>query len=173
MNDYAVAPNPTTVRLERLLPGPIERAWEYLTDSEKRGKWFASGNMELKKGGSVEFVFDHDQLSDEPYPEDYRKYKGSRLSGTVTRYEPPRVLAYTWNGPDGKHSEVTFELTPKGKDVLLVLTHSRIASRESMKLFAGGWHSHLGVLADILGGRRPRPFWSDHVKNVREYETRL
>ena len=59
MNDYAVATNPTTVRIERSLPGPIERAWEYLTDSEKRGKWFASGNLTspftrggLRHGGS-------------------------------------------------------------------------------------------------------------------------
>lgn len=171
MNDYAVATNPTTVRIERILPSPIERAWEYLTDSEKRGKWFASGNIELKKGGSVELVFDHDQISDEPYPENYRKYKGTRLSGTVTRYEPPRVLAYTWGGPED--SEITFELTPKGKDVLLVLTHTRIANRDSMLRFAGGWHSHLGVLADILGGRQRRPFWTEHAKNEREYATRL
>ena len=27
---------PGTVRLERLLPGPIERAWAYLTESDKR-----------------------------------------------------------------------------------------------------------------------------------------
>ena len=28
---------------ECLLPGPIERVWDYLTDSTKRGKWFAFG----------------------------------------------------------------------------------------------------------------------------------
>ena len=30
-----------TVRFERLLPGPIERVWAYLTESEKRRKWLA------------------------------------------------------------------------------------------------------------------------------------
>ena len=29
---------PMTVRLVRMLPGPIERVWSYLTDSDLRGK---------------------------------------------------------------------------------------------------------------------------------------
>jgi len=28
------------------LPGPIERVWEYLTDPDKRARWFAGGPME-------------------------------------------------------------------------------------------------------------------------------
>ena len=34
---------PAEVRLVRILPGPIERVWEYLTDSEKRARWFGGG----------------------------------------------------------------------------------------------------------------------------------
>ena len=37
-DEYGVALEDRTVRLERLLPGPIERVWTYLTDPEKRGK---------------------------------------------------------------------------------------------------------------------------------------
>ena len=33
MNEYGVAIEAGTLRLERLLPGPIERVWEYLTES--------------------------------------------------------------------------------------------------------------------------------------------
>ena len=33
------------VRFERLLPGPIERVWAYLTESDKRSLWLASGAM--------------------------------------------------------------------------------------------------------------------------------
>jgi hypothetical protein len=29
MNEYGTVTGPDTVRLERLLPGPIERVWEY------------------------------------------------------------------------------------------------------------------------------------------------
>ena len=41
---------PAEVRLVRTLPGPIERIWDYLTDSEKRSRWFAGGPMELRPG---------------------------------------------------------------------------------------------------------------------------
>lgn len=33
---YATLPAPATVRIERVLPGPVERVWAYLTESEKR-----------------------------------------------------------------------------------------------------------------------------------------
>ena len=41
MNDLATATATDTVRLERLLPGPIERVWAYLTEPDKRATWFA------------------------------------------------------------------------------------------------------------------------------------
>lgn len=30
-----------SIRFERLLPGPIERVWAFLTESDKRGQWLA------------------------------------------------------------------------------------------------------------------------------------
>jgi DNA-binding transcriptional ArsR family regulator len=51
MNDYGVVTEPGTVRLERVLPGPIERVWAYLTESVQRRKWLAVGPMELRVGG--------------------------------------------------------------------------------------------------------------------------
>jgi hypothetical protein len=32
---FGVLIEPGTIRFERILPGPIERVWDYLTDSEK------------------------------------------------------------------------------------------------------------------------------------------
>lgn len=37
MSEYGVVTEPGTVRIQRVLPGPIERVWAYLTESEKRG----------------------------------------------------------------------------------------------------------------------------------------
>ena len=48
---YATMPAPATVRIERILPGPVERDWTYLTESDKRRQWFAAGPMELRPGG--------------------------------------------------------------------------------------------------------------------------
>jgi hypothetical protein len=47
---------PAEVRLVRILPGPIERVWDYLTDSEKRGRWFAGGPMEPRRVASSRFT---------------------------------------------------------------------------------------------------------------------
>ena len=33
---YGTLIEPTTLKIQRLLPGPIERIWAYLTDSELR-----------------------------------------------------------------------------------------------------------------------------------------
>jgi uncharacterized protein YndB with AHSA1/START domain len=174
-SEYGEVTGPGTVRLERVLPGPIERVWAYLTEPEKRGKWLASGAMELGVGGQVELVFNHSELSAEKTPPDeYKKYESCSFShGRVTRCEPPRLLSYTWGDAPGEKSEVTFELSTSGKEVRLIVTHRRLRDRGEMVGVASGWHSHLGILDDQLNGREPRPFWTSIVKTKAEYEKRL
>lgn len=170
MSEYARITGPDTVRIERLLPGPIERVWAYLTEPEKRAKWLAGGPMELRAGGRVTLVFNHSDLSAEKTaPEKYRKHQGQSFNCRVTACDPPRLLGFTWGDEDAKHGEVTFELTPQGKNVLLVLTHSRLPTREEMRGVSGGWHAHLGILEDVLNGREPRGFWSTHAEVQAEY----
>jgi uncharacterized protein YndB with AHSA1/START domain len=172
MNDYGTITEAGAIRFERLLPGPIERVWAYLTESDKRGKWLASGAVEPRVGGQVELHFRHADLSPqkEPVPEKYRRKleNGASFTAEVTRCEPPRLLSHTWT--DG--SEVTFELAPQGEQVLLVLTHHRLTPTQMLSV-AGGWHTHLGILVDQINGRVPRPFWSTHARLEREYERRI
>lgn len=68
---------------------------------------------------------------------------------------------------------MTFELTPKGTDVLLVLTHRKLKDRAMMVSVASGWHSHLAILIDNLNGKEPRPFWTTIIKMEAEYEKGL
>ena len=56
---------PGTVKLERLLPGPVERVWAYITESNKRAKWLAAGEFELRIGGKVRLQFDNGRLPNE------------------------------------------------------------------------------------------------------------
>jgi len=35
---------------------------------------------------------------------------------------------------------------------------------------AGGWHTHLAILAAELEGRAPPPFWATHAGKEEEYE---
>ena len=65
MNDFGSTTEQGTVRLERLLPGPIERVWAYLTESDKRATWFAAGVFELRVGGKADLHFDPANLSAE------------------------------------------------------------------------------------------------------------
>ena len=39
---YGVVTATRTVRIERVLPGRIERVWEYLTDANLRGTWLGA-----------------------------------------------------------------------------------------------------------------------------------
>lgn len=159
------------VTFTRLLPGPIERVWAYLTEPDKRGRWFASGPMELRAGGSVEFHFDNDNLTPGggPAPEKYRNEAGLVSHARILRCDPPRVLSFLWKEQEGE-SEVTFELTPRGSGVLLVLTHRRLANRAMKVGVLGGWHAHLGVLLDRLHEHEPQPFWPTFNRLEAEYE---
>lgn len=173
--EFGVVTEARTVCIRRVLPGPIARVWAFLTESEKRAKWLAAGEMELRVGGRVELEFHHADLAPpgEQPPERYRDHSGHRLFGYVTRCEPPRLLSYTWDEGARPPSEVTFELTPAGEDVLLVLTHRRLPDRPMMVGVASGWHTHLGILVDRLEGRDLRPFWPSFERWRTEYDQRI
>jgi uncharacterized protein YndB with AHSA1/START domain len=175
--EYGDATKPGEVRLLRLLPGPIERVWEYLTDSEKRSTWFTGGSMELRVGGRVEFLFRHSLISpDEQPPEKYQKVHdpGVPMTGLVTRYEPPRLLGLTWEGntPE-EESEVVFELIPQGDAVRLELTHRRLSSDNERADVSSGWHIHTAILYARLAGNTPPPLWAMHDKLEAEYKQRF
>lgn len=147
---------PGTFRLERLLPGPVERLWSYLIDPAKRRLWFADGPLDLRVGGALRLQFRFADLTPEPLPQG--RDAECTLIGTITRCEPPRVLSYTW-GSGANASLVTFELMPRGAEVLLVVTHTELPDTEDMIRVASGWHAHLAILIELLGGPRAAPFW--------------
>lgn len=175
MSEYGVVTEGNGLRFERLLPGPVERVWRYLTDSELRGTWLASGEMELRTGGRVEHVFRNSELTedDDPPPPKYAGEAEARLEGRITMCDPPHRLAYTWPEASGPDSEVTFELIPRGENVLLVLTHRRLGTRDNMVSVAGGWHTHLGLLAARLSEQTPAGFWATYTRLEDEYEQRI
>jgi uncharacterized protein YndB with AHSA1/START domain len=163
---------PGTVRLERLLPGPVERVWAYITESDKRAKWLAAGEFDLRVGGRVHLEFDNAKLSaGSATPEKYKDRGTGQFDGVITRLEPMKLLAHTWTW-NGGDTEVTYELTPRGKDVLLTIVHKRLG-KELVPSVMGGWDVHSGILSDILSGRPPRPFWSTHEKLEQEYAAAL
>jgi uncharacterized protein YndB with AHSA1/START domain len=176
MSDFGTITAPGTIRFERLLPGPIERVWSFLVDSEKRGQWLARGTMEPRADARFELSFHHASLSPNvvPTPERFRSFEnGATSQHRVLRAEPPRLLSFTWSADAEVPSEVTFELEPEGDKVRLVLTHRRLPSRDEMINTAGGWHAHLAILADKLAGKTPPSFWTVFEGLEEEYRRRL
>ena len=173
MSNYGTLVAPNTIRFERLLPGPIERVWAYLTESEKRAKWLASGHMQLQPGGEMELHWLHSGLdaAHSETPEQYRN--GHNMKATITRCEPPHVLAFTWGAREDALSEVVFELSEKGDQVLLVLTHHRLRDQNDLLGVSGGWHTHLDILVDHLNGRTAPGFWTRHAALNAQYKERL
>lgn len=173
---YGVVSGVREMRFERLLPGPIERVWTYVTDPDLRARWLAAGPMELRVGGRVEFTFRHRNLSpDETPPENYANMNenGHVMVGEVLACDPPRRLTITWDSSGPTPSQVTFELTPRGDEVLLTLIHRKLADRAEMVNVSGGWHTHLGILEDLLASRAPRPFWATWQGKEADYDSRL
>lgn len=156
---------PDTIRLERLLDADRETVWRYLVQGDLRRQWFCGGT-DMSAGSAVEFVFDHDNLSadDVPYPEAYTQWKGVVGHERVTAFDPPRLLAFTWD--EGKEGTAQFELFDAGAGkTRLVLTHSGITGPAPMANFGGGWHSHLAVLQRLFTGDRVRNFWTLHAES--------
>src|ERR1700712_4356651 len=78
MNDFGTLLGTRTIKFERLLPGPIEIVWAFLTESDKRGQWLATGPMDLRPGGAVHLKWKHADLSPHKRetPERFKKHDG-------------------------------------------------------------------------------------------------
>lgn len=166
---YGVLTEPATVKIQRLLPGPIERIWAYLTDSDLRRQWLAAGEMVLQAGAPFELTWRNDELSDPPgeRPEGFGAEHS--MQSRIIEADPPRRLVFTWNNS----GDVSFELEPRGEQVLLTVTHRDLPSRDVLLMVAAGWHQHLDTLAARANAQAPAPFW-DHWRRLhQEYGRRI
>jgi uncharacterized protein YndB with AHSA1/START domain len=153
---------PQQLRFERLLDAPVDSVWPWLIDPNLRARWFMGGPTDPRVGGKLGLTFDHANLSDGdvPTPEKYAKNVGKSWHETITRIEPPHLLAFTWD--NGAAGEVTIELTAQGDRTRLVLTHSGLRGADDARNFGGGWGSHLAVLQIQIAGGKVADFWALH-----------
>lgn len=169
LNPYGVLSEPATLTIERLLPGPVERVWAYLTESDLRRQWLAAGEMEMMVGTPFELVWRNEELTDPPGQRPDGFACEQRMESRITELDPPRKLAFAWNGS----GDVSFELAPKGKDVLLTVIHRRLPDRTTMLMVGAGWHMHLDILVARATGRQPEQFWDGWLRLKQEYDRRL
>lgn len=164
LDPYGVLTEPATLTIRRLLPGPVERVWACLTESDLRRQWLADGHMELTLGAPFELVWRNGELSNSSSGSDEE-----RMRSRITELDPPRRLAIAWDGS----GDVSFELEPQGKEVLLTLTHRRLPDRATLLEVGAGWHMHLDILAARAAGKQPEPFWDGWRRLRAEYDRRM
>jgi uncharacterized protein YndB with AHSA1/START domain len=168
----ATRPEPTTLRLERLLPAPVDLVWTYLADSDKRALWLGSGQLGQGAGTPLVLEFRASDLSGGLTRDGAPAAPGEvnhTLHALVTRCEPPHLLAFNWS-PDGTGSESTIELRPEGNQTRLILTHIRLSDVARRTNTAAGWHAHIGILCDLLAEiTPPRRFWPSHAAAMASY----
>ncbi|CAH0341767.1 SRPBCC family protein [Rhizobium sp. CECT 9324] len=169
LDAYGVVTEPATLKIERLLPGPVERVWDYLTKSDLRRQWLAAGEMDLQVDAPFELTWRNDELTDPPgvRPEGFSEQHS--MQSRITELDPLHKLTFTW----GDCGSVTMTLQPKGQDVLLTLVHHRISDRKNMLMVGAGWHMHLDILAARINGRKPQPFWDGWLRLRDEYDQRI
>ncbi|WP_336801210.1 SRPBCC family protein [Kaistia sp. MMO-174] len=164
------------VRIERWMPGPIERLWSYWIDPDKRRTWFGAGEIEPRAGGHVAIEIRNGDLSDAgdlPPPKYAEHGNEGRIIGHVTVCEPPRLFGFRWQHGPGLESDVRVEMEPSGDKVLLRLTHTRLPSRAALVSVSAGWQTHLGILEANLAGEAPKSFWRTMTRLDAAYERQI
>ena len=171
LEPYGELIEPATLKIQRLLPGPIERVWAYLTESDLRRKWLASGEMTLETGAPFTLTWRNDELSDPPGEKPEGFGAEHSMDSKIVEVDPPRRLVFTW-GERGT-GEVAIDLESRGDRVLLTLIHRRLPDRKATVMVGAGWHAHLDVLSARVRGVEPAPFWDSWVKLREDYDGRV
>ena len=135
------------VRIERVLPAPIEVVFEAWTDPARMAEW-------LSPVGHAEVEVD---------PRVMGRFKVSMI-GETTRIEhtgeylvvnPPNELSFTWQSlyTGSEPSVVTVLFEAEGDETRIVLTHSRLPESQ-VHPHTLGWEAMIMRLAGLLDRMR-------------------
>lgn len=129
------------VHFKRRLPNSIARVWVAISDPEHLVDWFPGLKLERRVGGHFDIWFS--EQCDGP----------AHVTGTVTRYEPPKVL---------ECGTMRFELAADGPGCKLTFTDilhyaGPLSEPEVINSVLGGWHKYLDMLEFALGGGKGDP----------------
>ncbi len=151
------------IRIVRLIPRPVETVWAALTIPEHLEAWLGErADLDLRVGGRYLVWF--------PGP------ANDGVLGTITHYDPPRLLAYNWNSGSGDVN-IRWALAAEGAGCRL--TFSSLCERVSepginawwvLGGFAG-WRGFIDDLsASITGEAAPEADTLEHPAMVTRYK---
>lgn len=151
----------TVVRFQRRLAHPIDRVCAAITSPEELRGWLGDAEIDLRKGGRFVVRW----LNTDEHG------NAAEMHAVITALEPPRLLE-----TEGDiHGVLRWELEADGDATVLTFTSTLDLPDEFRFRVLAGWHFHLDVLEDALGGK---PFdWStwhmaDWEKILRQYLVR-
>jgi uncharacterized protein YndB with AHSA1/START domain len=141
------------VRFDRRIDASPEAIWAVLTDAARLPGWYgADGIIEAQVGGAVSFMTGH-------------------VKGTITQWQPPRKLAYTWNvfapGETASRFPESY-LTIEIADSKLTLTHLPVLEA-FVTLNAMGWHTFLDMVDAAARGATVEPRETYMRRNAERY----
>lgn len=128
-----------TIRID----APREHVFGVLTKREELARWLSVKEFQPRLGGRFQ-MFEGD---------------GAAV-GEIVEFEPPRVVAWTWDWQDqpfGVRTIVRFQLEAEGNATVVRLTHTGIADAERREMHAHGWEYYIGRLKSVAEGRDPGP----------------
>jgi uncharacterized protein YndB with AHSA1/START domain len=141
------------LRFEREVAHPPEKVWRALIEPGELVGWFPCRiEGERKLGATLHFIFDNG--------------KAPTYSGTITEFDPPRLLAYLW-----ETELLRWELQPTAKGSLLIFT---ISLEFDPADSAAGWHTCFDLLEKQLAGEALP--WTVDARNeqmLKEYTGRF
>jgi uncharacterized protein YndB with AHSA1/START domain len=116
---------------------PRERVWELLTDPEELPRWWPDA-AQLEPGVGGRIVLD---------------FGPGDVSGTITKWEPPAALAFTWEPSNmpGVQLHVSFTVDDLGggrSRVSVVHSGFEAAPAEAREPVVAGWERFLPRLAE-------------------------
>ena len=123
-------------RLERFLEHDQSAVWAMLTEPDRMVEWLAPGEIELRKGGAAKLNFTD---------------SGIVIDSTVSEFEPPSLLEYSWSSPGEPTRPVRWETAPVVGGASLTLT-LQVPEDEDVARSCAGWEAHLMMLLAAIEG---------------------
>lgn len=145
VNDYVQG------RLTRVFEHDQQTVWAMLTQPERLAQWLAPGTIELKLGGAAKLNFTD---------------SGTVIDSTVSAFDAPRLIEYSWSSPGQPSRPVRWETAPVAGGTRLTLTVSAPQSEDIARTCAG-WEAHLMMMLAAIEGV-PIKFPFERFKTTRE-----
>jgi uncharacterized protein YndB with AHSA1/START domain len=127
------------VRIDELLPHPVEVVWEALTDASSISDWLMATD-DFRPEIGARFRMKTGNLSASGWVE-----------AEVLELDPPRRMVWSWTAArNAAPTSVTFELVPDGEGTRLTLTHAGQIDPVVGARLAEGWPGRIELLRRSL-----------------------